>query len=90
MKADQPRLLQLGKMERQSSRRQPEPFSDLPDGKSSMSRLHQKAEDIEPGFLRECREGCQSVRFFHISNILDIWNFVKRSLCGGFLFHPTK
>jgi hypothetical protein len=48
---------------------------------------HQQAEDIEPGFLGERREGGKDGCFFHISTIVEGWSPVntktRHAAAGG-------
>jgi hypothetical protein len=42
--------------------------------------LYEQAEDIEPSLLGERGQRFDHDWFFHISNIMELWNRVKRRL----------
>src|SRR6267143_6383881 len=72
---------ELGQVERQRRGGQVELLPDPPRGESFGAGFYEKAEDLEPRVLRESGKRFDSLRRFHISNIMEIMRLVNYAYC---------
>lgn len=82
LKRDESGLPQLIEVEGQGGRRQRELFADPARRQALASRLHQQAEHIETGLLRQGGESGYCICLFHISKIMEMLWAVNR-IQGG-------
>jgi hypothetical protein len=68
-------------VKRQSRRGQAKALSDPSGGHAVGTRLHEQAENIEPGLLGERRERNDGDLFFHISKDIEILKSLNQEDC---------
>ncbi len=80
--------LERGEMEREGRGGHCEPRRDVTRRKAGGALRDQQAHQVEPGFLRQCREGGGGLRCFHVSSLTEMTMGGKGA--GGFPAHLSS
>jgi hypothetical protein len=65
-------LFDVVEMKRERGGGQAQALPDLPSRHSLWPASNEQPKHVETGFVRECRQGSESVSFVHISRIIDL------------------